>query len=55
MLYLRSPDAAQRLTLGYDALAADLYWIRAIQHYGGTKLSTATGPELTTSSIRSSI
>jgi tetratricopeptide (TPR) repeat protein len=40
-LYLRSPEVVRRLALSYDALAADLYWIRAIQHYGGTKLSTA--------------
>ena len=40
MLYVRSPAAATRIALGYDAVAADLYWIRAIQHYGGTKLST---------------
>jgi tetratricopeptide (TPR) repeat protein len=40
VMYLRSPEAARRIALGYDALAADLYWIRAIQHYGGTKLST---------------
>ncbi|HEY6360354.1 MAG TPA: hypothetical protein VIX63_04580, partial [Vicinamibacterales bacterium] len=32
MMYVRSPEAAKRITLGYDALAADLYWIRAIQH-----------------------
>ena len=38
-LYVRSPDAIKRLTLGFDALAADLYWIRAIQHYGGERLS----------------
>lgn len=41
MMYLRSPEAVRRIALGYDVLAADLYWIRAIQHYGGTKLSTA--------------
>ena len=41
MLYLRSPDAAKRVALGYDALAADLYWIRAIQHYGSARLSTS--------------
>lgn len=37
-LYVRSPDAIKRLTLGFDALAADVYWIRAIQHYGGERL-----------------
>ena len=38
-LYVRSPEAIRRLTLGFDALAADLYWIRAIQHYGGERLA----------------
>jgi hypothetical protein len=36
-LYVTSPRAAQRLALAYPALAADAYWIRAIQYYGGTK------------------
>jgi tetratricopeptide (TPR) repeat protein len=40
ILYVRSPEAMKRLSLSYDALLADAYWIRAIQHYGGTKLST---------------
>ena len=38
VLYLRSPEVARRLVLGFDALAADVYWIRAIQYYGGTRL-----------------
>jgi hypothetical protein len=36
-LYIRSGTALRRLTVGYSALAADLYWIRAIQYYGGVK------------------
>jgi hypothetical protein len=40
LLYVRSPEAMKRFALSYDALLADLYWIRAVQHYGGTKLST---------------
>lgn len=40
MLYVRSPDAMERLALSYDSLLADVYWIRAVQHYGSTKLST---------------
>jgi tetratricopeptide (TPR) repeat protein len=40
-LYLTSGAAARRLTMGYNALAADLYWIRAIQHYGDVKLRLA--------------
>lgn len=41
-LYVRSPAAMKRLALGFDALAADIYWIRAIQHFGGERLSTAS-------------
>jgi hypothetical protein len=36
-LYLTSGGALQRLSLGYRSLAADVYWIRAIQHFGGTR------------------
>lgn len=38
LLYVRSPEALDRIALGFDALAADVYWIRAIQHYGGDRL-----------------
>jgi hypothetical protein len=37
-LYLTSGATARRLSVGYSALAADLYWIRAIQHYGDSRL-----------------
>lgn len=35
------PPAAfvQRTALSFEALLADLYWIRAVQHYGRTRLS----------------
>jgi hypothetical protein len=36
-LYLRSGVALRRLTGAYNALFADVYWIRTIQHYGGIK------------------
>lgn len=39
LLYVRSPAALDRIVLGFDALAADVYWIRALQHYGGDRLS----------------
>lgn len=39
LLYVRSAAAVDRSVLSFDALAADVYWIRAIQHYGGTRLS----------------
>src|ERR1700681_1131697 len=41
-LYITSPTAVRRLSLAYTALAADLYWIRAIQYYGGTKRQMAS-------------
>ena len=39
LLYVRSGSVLTRMALDFDALAADLYWIRAIQHYGGDRLS----------------
>ena len=38
-LYVQSPEAIRRIALSFDALAADLYWVRALQHYGGDRLS----------------
>ncbi len=40
LLYLRSGRMADRLFLTFDALAADVYWIRTIQHYGRDRKST---------------
>ena len=40
LLYVRSPEAVTRLALSYVSLLADVYWIRAVQHYGSTKLSS---------------
>jgi tetratricopeptide (TPR) repeat protein len=42
LLYLRSGRTAERLMLSYDALAADVYWIRTIQHYGRDRRSART-------------
>ena len=39
ILYVNSPAVLTRLALSYDAILADLYWIRAIQYYGSTRLS----------------
>jgi tetratricopeptide (TPR) repeat protein len=39
ILYVSSPAVMTRLALSYDAMVADLYWIRAIQYYGGMRLS----------------
>jgi len=41
LLYVRSPQVLDRVVLGFDALAADVYWIRAIQHYGGDRLDVS--------------
>ena len=40
VLYVPSPAVLHRMVLSYDALAADIYWIRAVQHFGGTRRST---------------
>lgn len=40
--WIRSPELMRRLVLGYDALAADVYWIRSVQYYGDSKLSKDT-------------
>ena len=40
VLYVRAPEFARRASLSFHALLADIYWIRTVQHYGGTKLST---------------
>lgn len=39
LLYVRSPAVARRAALGYAGLAADLYWIRTLQHFGQERLS----------------
>lgn len=39
LLYLRSGKVADRLFLSFDAVGADIYWIRTIQHYGRDRKS----------------
>jgi hypothetical protein len=34
MLYITSPQAVKRMSLGYDGLLADIYWTRAVQYFG---------------------
>jgi hypothetical protein len=41
VLYVQSPEVARRLALSYDLLAADVYWIRALQHFGKARKTTA--------------
>jgi len=35
VLFLSSPKVIKRASLGYDGLAACLYWTRAVQYFGG--------------------
>jgi tetratricopeptide (TPR) repeat protein len=39
LMYLRSGGTADRVFLSFDAIAADVYWIRTIQHYGRDRTS----------------
>ena len=41
LLYVNSGAALRRLALEFDALASDVYWIRALQHFGGERLAAA--------------
>jgi hypothetical protein len=43
-VYITSPAAVRRISVAYPTLAADLYWIRALQYYGGTKRRLASEP-----------
>jgi tetratricopeptide (TPR) repeat protein len=46
VLYFRSGEALGKIALGYDTLLADVYWIRAVQHFGrqrGGGVSAAEG------------
>jgi hypothetical protein len=48
MVYVSSGTAVRRLTTAYNALAADVYWVRAIQYFGATRVRLASeqrGPE----------
>jgi hypothetical protein len=40
VLYLQSPAVARRLALSYDLIAADVYWIRALQVFGSAHKDT---------------
>jgi hypothetical protein len=34
-LWVRSGTLLKTISMGYDALLADIYWTRAVQYYGG--------------------
>jgi tetratricopeptide (TPR) repeat protein len=41
VMYLRSGETVRRLSLAFSPFLADVYWVRAVQYYGGTRLSTS--------------
>ena len=42
VLYVSSGAALQRMALSFDSALADLYWMRAVQHYGRTRRAGGT-------------
>ena len=42
-VYLPSGEWVKRLSLGYDGLAACVYWTRVVQHYGRQRLEASAG------------
>jgi hypothetical protein len=46
VLYIPSPAAIKRLSLGYTGLVADIYWTRAVQYFGGRHHSRAVRYDL---------
>ena len=38
VLYLWSGEQVKRLSPGFESLAADLYWLRTVQYFGGERL-----------------
>jgi hypothetical protein len=42
-LYFTSGDAVGRLALSYKSLLADIYWIRAVQYFGSTRIEARSG------------
>ena len=41
VLYVRSGEVIERLALSFDGVLADVYWIQALQHFGGERLFAA--------------
>jgi hypothetical protein len=42
-IYFSSGEALGRMALSYKSLLADVYWIRAVQYFGGTRLDMKNG------------
>jgi tetratricopeptide (TPR) repeat protein len=43
ILFLPSGKVIKKLSLGYNGLLADIYWMRAVQYYGGKRLKDEPG------------
>jgi hypothetical protein len=43
IFFLPSADVIKKLSLGYNGLMADIYWMRAVQYYGGKRLKNQPG------------
>ena len=37
ILYIDNPGVLKKVLMGFDSLAADLYWLRTVQYYGGKR------------------
>jgi tetratricopeptide (TPR) repeat protein len=46
VLYVNSPKALKRASLGYNGLLADIYWTRAVQYFGSRHHNYATSYNL---------
>ena len=42
LMYVQSPQIVSRAALSYRMLLADVYWIRALQHFGGARQARAS-------------
>lgn len=38
ILYVENGDLLKKVLLGYESLAADIYWLRTVQYFGGKRL-----------------
>ena len=43
LMYVQSPQVVSRAALSYRMLLADVYWIRALQHFGGARQARPSG------------
>src|SRR5207237_10410035 len=46
VLYVPSPAVLDRLSLGYNALLADVYWIRVVHYFGSRHVEHSMGYKL---------